>query len=287
MPRLLGGTHYLVLRTSPQLDSHTLDAYPAHEPSLATRGARDRSSPIFSLDGAPPPSFADDAGEQWLLFCGPAYPGHFSIPEGVCAYLTYGLYNVLFVTATEDHRKLARGIAEERSLCWEEWSISGKTLSDVVVGGHPDPIPTPGAKHKTPIQGTQKHLLAANSHYRHEVSHALARAHRHHRGMANDLERFDEALRAEALGEAADTPSNDVVKLGVLTIASAAVSRHASQTYAGTSPILETECYLAPFSLLGIGAASMALWKVRWFVERAFASCALFVGPLNYVAVSL
>lgn len=53
----------------------------------------------------------------------------------------------------------------------------------------------------------------------------------------------------------------------VLTV-NAGLSRYSSQTFAGTSPIIHTECHFWSNSLLGIGTTSIALRNIRAFIDK-------------------
>jgi hypothetical protein len=65
--------------------------------------------------------------------------------------------------------------------------------------------------------------------------------------------------------------SDKIIKQKLLTLANAALSRYAFQTYSGTSPIAENEYHYSKHSLLGIGIATRAISNVRRFVENIFA----------------
>src|SRR5206468_1053330 len=46
------------------------------------------------------------------------------------------------------------------------------------------------------------------------------------------------------------------------------LGRFTSQTFSGAPRILDTECHLKYHSLLGIGTASLALWRLRGYIQK-------------------
>jgi hypothetical protein len=83
--------------------------------------------------------------------------------------------------------------------------------------------------------------------------------------LAKIQDYVDETIEdAEASG--ADFSSYQL--LGQMLTLNAGLSRFSSQTFAGTIPIAETECHFWSHSLLGIGLASIGLWRVTDFIEN-------------------
>ncbi|MEZ5792338.1 MAG: hypothetical protein R3D34_16660 [Nitratireductor sp.] len=59
----------------------------------------------------------------------------------------------------------------------------------------------------------------------------------------------------------------------ILLTLNAGLSRMVSQVFAGTSPIIRTECHFWPHSFLGVGVANLALRNVSQFVTTVLEDC--------------
>jgi len=59
----------------------------------------------------------------------------------------------------------------------------------------------------------------------------------------------------------------------ILLTLNAGLSRMVSQVFAGTSPIIRTECHFWPHSFLGVGVANLALRNVSQFVTTVLDDC--------------
>lgn len=116
-------------------------------------------------------------------------------------------------------------------------------------------------------------LQACSREYFVELSASINKSEANAPDFAPELRRFHLGFM-ETL---ADDDLNDVIRMGTITNAYAAISRHNNQTYSGTSPILETECSFSSHSLLGVGTVSLALARVRRFVADR-------IGEANYFA---
>jgi hypothetical protein len=72
--------------------------------------------------------------------------------------------------------------------------------------------------------------------------------------------------------------------LGQLLAINAGLSRFSSQTFAGTVPVFETECHFWSHSLLGIGVASIGLFRITEFLESTLGTARL---PERFAELSL
>ncbi len=225
-----------------------------------------RISPIFPINNAVPPDFASDR-ISWILFLGPVHPG---ILEGTTfhrLFLTLGLFNILIFSDTEETRQEAQNFALSNGLRWEQWQLVGNRVFSVDFSPQQSPalpVPPPIAQ---PIPGLPEALLPSIREYRALTLACASRASIFTPDVLDDLHRFDSLFR-QALQ---DATIDSVVKLGSLANANAALSRFLSQTYSGASPIHATETYFSTHSLLGIGIASLALVRIRRFVEEVIA----------------
>jgi hypothetical protein len=272
---LLGGTHYLVLSTTTEQTGslHRIEGRGNLDEALERWHPRNRLSPIFGLNGAAVPQFN---GKAWLLFCGPVFPGSLEIPKGVDAYLSLGLFNLILLTHDQSAQKAARELVTGTGARWEAWTISDGSVTAVETNVRTQVPTTLGDEHRLTLSGDNRQLKPVMREYRTEFAQALSRASLYSAELSAELSQFDGTVR-----KLIAATENQIVNLGVLTIANAALSRHCSQTYSGTAPIFETECHVATHSLLGMGTASIAIRQVRLFVELAVKKSLIFARLQN------
>ena len=98
MLQLVGGTHFLVLRTDE--GKHFVHCFRRFDEALQKQDGKSRLSPIFAVEGSPEPSFPE-GHQTYLFFFGPVYPGQVDVPLDVHAFLTLGLLNILFFCTTD------------------------------------------------------------------------------------------------------------------------------------------------------------------------------------------
>lgn len=262
MPRLIGGTRFLLLTRQPE-KSHRVDIRERFEDVLTHWTCSSRVSPVFPIDSTPVPNFADGK-RRWLLFAGPMFPGDINPEEFPNVFLSLGLFNVIVFSDVEADAERAVDFAKRSSVQWEQWTLDGHYLVDVNYSATTDS--TIPADILTPVSGLSDSLKPTVREYAVLIGTAVGRAATYAQSVQSDLMRFDKLFRALLCR----TDLDEVAKQGQLVIANAMLSRHTSQTYAGVSPILETECHFWTHSLLGIGIASLALVRLRQFVEKVF-----------------
>lgn len=262
MLRLAGRTHYFLLTREPDLKSHTLSIYGRFDEALSRWHSGARISPVFPTQDSPAPTLS--AGQRsWILFLGPLHPGEVELTSGQEVLVSLGLFNIIIISQTEPQRREAREFAESRKVHWEEWSLDGCQVTSYELASF-DNQSLPTGLLKT-ISGLQKALEPTAREYVTIIATTVARAMSFAPQAAPDLVAFDKQFRALV----SDVQLNDVKRQGLLVNANAVLSRYSSQTYAGTSPIFETECHFWTHSLLGIGIPSIALLRLRQFVSRA------------------
>lgn len=279
--RLLGGTDYLVLRRSNGLLTHTVHVYQSFPDALGAWTAGTRISPIFPLDGAELPPLTDES-VCWMLFAGPIHPEKVDHAAPTLKFLTLGLFNLLLVSLDPEEAERARQHVGMLGVCWEEWHVvgnrvEGKRYSDRISAAEPIPKSV-----RQPFKGAADAFNEALREYSVMMATSVGRAAMFCPSLVPDLVRFDTIFRSAY----ADDRGNAVVKQGMLVQVNAALSRLSSQTFSGTSPIIETECHFWTHSLLGIGTASLALVTIRRHLERVLVESRLIdlVLALKHVA---
>lgn len=227
----------------------------------------DRVAPIVpaqhtSLTSLPDREVAD------VYFFGPLYPG--KVPAWPNLFLTHGLFNLVVIDPGRSDSETIRDFLNRESVPWECWALEGTTLVNVLSDQR--------AKNLTQDRAPKVLKLAPNTP---ELRHTLQeydwllksvwhQADQFHARLREDLDTFHRLL-----GELLSDPrlkSNQVARHGLLTVANSALARHLAQTYNGRSPILDGSFYYQRHSLLGIGVVSLALYKVRRFVQEAISA---------------
>ena len=154
-----------------------------------------------------------------------------------------------------------RQLAVQTDSPWEEWSLLGAAITRVRIS--PRRIyrrPRRPAAQRLPDEPQTRDSVRE---YRCLMQSSRARASSQSLFFLEALDRFDLRFRDLILSPRVDLSNRH----RLLVNANAALSRQSSQTYAGTSPIFETECHYWTHSLLGIGLASLALSKIRAFLD--------------------
>jgi hypothetical protein len=268
MLKLAGGTHFLVLCRSVGR-RHRLWLVRRFDDALSKWEAGARLSPLISLNGAEVPSFTEGT-TSWLLFAGPVFPGDLDIEElPPQLFLSLGLYNVVLFTADPSKRDRAKKYISDHDVPWEEWQLNGHDLVDTSFSPKLLVTPSfvPASMRSPPVGLAAPALLPAAREYVTVIASTYGRSQLSLPTASQDIVDFDETFKSLV----ADQNSDPVLQHALYVNANAAISRHSSQTYAGTSPIVETECHFFTHALLGIGIASLALIQIRRFVEHTFA----------------
>lgn len=173
---------------------------------------------------------------------------------------------MLFFTQSQAQRTKARELADSANAAWEEWTLDGPEISKTETSPSrlDDPLPT---KYRTALGYDSVILKAPAQEYSVLFAATMSRVLSFLPVCEADLARFNRLLRTELL----DLEQNHVAETqSVIIRANAALSHFSSQTFAGTSPVFETECHYWPHSLLGVGMASLALFNLRAFIEQIF-----------------
>jgi hypothetical protein len=271
--RIGGGTHFLVVRRTPGRDGHTVRIVGRFDETLPDWEPGSRISPIFPTQrlaegnapesaDAPIPRF-ESGLRSWLVFFGPVHPGAIDTPDDLAIFLALGLYNAVAWCKSPDDVVATKSLAAARNLPWEEWELSGDKLVRVQLSDLPVEAALPLAHEITsPISADPAFRPTARE-YSTLLASTLSRARVSCLSAVADLAQFDKVFR-----EIIQRTVQPIAKHGALVVTNAALSRYSSQTFAGTSPILETECHFWTHSLLGVGVASLALQNLRRSVDR-------------------
>lgn len=270
--QLEGGTHFLLLRRAADYNTHTLHTYHRYDDVLTNWKTGDRVSPITPLNNSELPDLTDGKN-RWLHFLGPIFPGKLVYSGKL--YISLGLFNVIIISESSAERERAALFVEQCGCNWEEWPLLGN-LVEIIKYNKPstDPGTAIPSSVLLPIKLPYEELKGTVFEYRALIASTIGRAATFVTATAKELHRFDTVFRNLLINKPMTYDS--ISKHGLLTIANAAMSRYSSQTFAGTSPILETESHVWSHSLLGLGIASLALRRIREFIETVFSSAGIF-----------
>ncbi len=274
--RLANKVRFILLHSSPDGATHRVEFRRTQDDALEAIRSCTRVSPIVPFEGTPDTPKLTEPGPHSLTFLGPLHPGEVDPELFAGVYATLGYFNLLIVGSDEDQAMNAICTAEAFGCTWEQWSLSDVgRIEGVLASEGKGRYESPRHLYKV-IRSTAKnpstHLAGTEARYRNEVGRAVAKATRLGDSFAPELRRYDDLLRDELKSDG----GRDVVRLKNLSLAANAVSRHAAQTYSGTSPILVSPCDLAEHSFLGVGLASLAVARVRRFVERVLTAVRYF-----------
>ena len=231
-----------------------------------------RVSPIFELNPSRSPANAPLLiGRCWFLFLGPVHPDALSwVPTKTRFWVSLGLLNVLLrLDSAQDAEKILRW-ADKNALLHESWELADGLVKKVVFS-------RPGAASPEFLKGLADlseavlppELKDAVNEYCPLLASTMTRGSSFPNKMLLDLGQINKYV-ADTLRELQDG-KKDVTPyrvLGQLLSVNAGLSRFSSQTFAGTSPIAETECHFWSNSLLGIGIATLGLWHLNSFLEE-------------------
>lgn len=267
MLRLSNVTNFLLLAREPE-KKYRIELRDSFDDVLSHWTCSSRVSPVLPLSNVPIPDFSDGK-RRWLLFAGPIFPGNINTEDFPNIFLSLGLFNVIIFSDVEAEAVRAKEFAIRSSAQWEQWTLNGNYLTDFDYSAVDGCVIQNSAL--TSIHSLNVSLKPAFCEYSVLIGTAIGRASIYAKSIQDDLVRFDKIFR-----KILDNPDLDeVAKQGQIVIVNAMLSRHTSQTYTGVSPIVETECHFWTHSLLGIGIPSIALVRVRQFIEKIFAESRL------------
>lgn len=257
MIRLSGEVSYALLRRTADGHAHELHFFKDLKKALAFWGNGGRLSPVYPFTGSALPDLEDGA-ERTVLFFGPVYPGH--LPEDIPGnlFLTQGIYNLLWLG---DRPDILLEFCESAGCPREKWTLQGYGLTQT------DPYLPSGQPTRFSLPQAPLPLRAATAEYAVNLNALFERSRDFPLRSNEFIERFAKKFTASIVR---DRTLPLTARQTELVLANAALSRYSSQTFSGTSPILETECHFWSHSLFGIGTASLALISIRDFIAQAF-----------------
>jgi sulfur relay (sulfurtransferase) DsrC/TusE family protein len=287
---------FLIFKTDPETGARSVEIAPDFGDSLGGWGPTTRVSPIFSVTGfskKPSPTATTFRNPCWLLFLGPVHPlrvvDEFPAVREMHLWLTLGLFNVILQIPTA---KMAGEIfewAKAKKISIEKWEVRN---SKVLRPRSWRPTAQFEALEKRVLTLARKippsELREAIQEYCPLVLSTLNRAGQFPPEFIADLESIHDHIEktlASLNDEHGEGPTSYQVLGQIITI-NAALARFSSQTFAGTSPIAQTECHFWSNSLLGIGVATLGLWKVNRFLENKLGKARLAARIISLGSVT-
>jgi len=256
---------------------------------LKTWGPATRISPIYAVDGTRRNSPLDFLfpGQQTLLMVGPVHPDQFLMACGnpKMMWLGLGLYNLLVIPVSGKQLLGMLAWAKEKSIATEVWTIKDGSIIRPSIAANATPKANDWRDEIASLADLSlpAEICDAIAEYCPLAGSTLSRSRQHLSkfNISNDLRDVND-LVADLLDglsnkvNAPDGPSTAAYQaLGELLTLNAGLSRFASQTFAGISPVQETECHFWSHSALGIGVASLALLRLRRFLETTLGAARL------------
>jgi hypothetical protein len=232
-----------------------------------------RVSPIFEVSPSPIATNASLLrGHSWFVFVGPVHPDALSwvSPKKTKLWVSLGLLNVLLMPDSAQDVEKILGWAGKNKLLHEAWELVDGVVKNVVLS-RSEAVSPEFLKGLADLSGTTlpPELSDAVSEYCPLMASTMTRGSSFPNEMLLDLRQINKYV-ADTIRELKDG-RKDVTPyrvLGQLLSVNAGLSRFSSQTFAGTSPIAETECHFWSNSLLGIGIATLGLWHLNSFLEE-------------------
>jgi hypothetical protein len=248
------------------LDSHhELHFLAQSRDALEAWTCHSRVSPVFALDSAFPPDLSGKK-RNTVCFLGPVYPAQ--IPISLRAFLTLGLYNILIVASgkaeLEQLEELLHRLAGKYA--WERWDLQGNTVREISFGQKKSAASSGSNAWAKPVA---HQLQSSIDEYQTLFATTVTRGGNYLDDFGADFTTFDAAFRATLNSEHPRKKKKNTQQrhfseqLSQVISVNAALSRYSSQTFAGISPITETECHFWTHSLLGAGTATGALVAIR------------------------
>lgn len=268
---------FLILRSEPAPARPTVAVASSLSNVVAHWTSGTRVSPIWGLGGTKI-STHRFPGSQTLIFLGPVSPARlFSEldlrrrPGNLHVWVGLGTYNLILriendsvgAKAIKQVAKWATG----QNIPIEEWQVD----DGVIRSWKATSLKTPRNDkifRKLSKLAKNQYGNGLNIHAQEFLvlmSSALSRAGTVNERLHNDLVQVANEI-TDALQDVAGDPSGLLDVSAQLINLNAALSRFSSQAFSGISPILSTECHFWIHSLLGTGAANMALQKLVEFI---------------------
>ena len=237
--------------------------------------ASTRFSSVYGLSGSPAiHSFSN----KWsLTFLGPVHPFDFTRANSdiTCAWCGIGLFNIICATEDTKQQGQLQDWLKAQKINGEVWEIGDGVINKVERAQN---VPFVDSRLRNEIAGfpfdkTITALRPSLLEYLPLMAATASRAELAAPYFISDLQQFHGTV-GQALGDSG-IDLGTLEKLNLITVVNAGLSHFSTQTFSGISPIVETECPYWSHSLLGIGLATLGLWKIKRFVENCFIESAI------------
>jgi hypothetical protein len=278
--KLASDYSFLTLENADGSSSHAVRISSSLKPVLGDWAASTRVSPIYGIQGlgTATTSDFDFRGSWYLSFLGPVHPERVlkCYERKWRVWLTLGLFNLLILSKTpDDKRKILRWARDENLEC-ETWKIRDGQIVRVDARARDY---TESASWRRDVARLYSAHLAPElmqtvKDYCPVAATALSRSERLHERLFEDLKNINDFI-IDDLRHPESEDNAPYPTLGQLLNIHAGLTRFTSQTFSGTSRILETECHLRGHSLLGIGVASIGLAHLREFIQNSLGAARL------------
>ena len=195
--RIVGDEYVLSVARTDDLKAHLVRVFRDSDTALQNWGASTRSSPVFSLNQS---KFPDLRGIDCIFcFMGPLHPAR--VPEGLAAFLTFGVYNILLVAVTPADWQVLHDFlsAVGDEFPWEGWQIKNGQITRVEYGFGKRPQSTP--VDAGPIRGLPSELDSVAYEYRTLVAATRAKGRNCLNGVDEEVGIFDAGFRQSGLSE--------------------------------------------------------------------------------------
>jgi hypothetical protein len=275
---------FLIVRQTSSAGSRMVELVPAFSDSLRGWDTTSRVSPIITVSGVfdrPSPTASRFKGKSWLCFVGPIHPQRVAdkLPaKGAHIWLSLGLFNVIVQVSRVEVARELRNWANKRAISFEQWELQdGRIVRTHVKLSAPSNQALTSQIQKLASHPLPQELHESITEYCPLALATLARGKQFPGSLTEDLQiihhdHIENTIAGLDAGKPGLTPYQ---VLGQVLTVNAALSRFSSQTFAGTSPVLQTECHFWSHSLLGIGVATIGLWRLNKFLEHTLGSARL------------
>ena len=272
---------FLVLHSEERADKRRLEIVPKFSAAIRAWTAGTRISPIWGIQefGTEKPAKRAFQGRHHLIFIGPVAPARLysdipaASPEAALqVWVTAGCMDLLVhVDSNPEGDRVAGEIVAWTKRCkfaFEKWLVRDGAIVDVTristpIVGYSETL-TELARladddHAPELRATLQEFCAL-------MSSAIARSALVSRTLHEELVRVSGAMVLIIKDGKARENATLETHSRLLSM-NAALSRFSSQAFSGIPPITETELHFWIYSLLGTGAANIALNRLAGYVE--------------------
>lgn len=277
--RIENESKFLVLHSDAGAKLPRLEIVASFSEVLLRWTAGTRLSPIWRLDGYDLGLAGDCSQSQHVLFIGPVQPALVTDqvvalrqPGAAEIWLSAGCFNVI----VREPLKGGRALCIDELVAWattanvpfERWTLHGGQITEVSSRTHDTSAAQAGLTRLAALANTpvEEGLQATLEEYLALQASTLTRAAAMTPALFSDFADVAESIGLLMQAHADKTLSAIDLNSRLVSI-NAALSRASSQTYSGTPPVFSTECHFWIHSLLGTGAANIALARVAEWVQ--------------------